>query len=1015
MTAKRAARHSVVTVYVVALAFIAAVLVTATLMGLESRRAALADNQSQAERYLAGAEAALNRSLLSIDMLVAGMGTLLQGSTSAQLAQQAQDPQLTLLIQRAASQNVGVRYLAYLDPQLRVLNSSHRRGAELDLKLPEDFARRLSQSPNSTLVVSGPATSALTTQRVLFFGRKQGLADQSHALVVVEVGMDSFSTILNQGADIRGLEVTLEADKGPLLTSLPPRDDLVGKVIEPRLSEAGSDGVARELPARLSGATGLVMARPTLQRNLIIAASIPRTSMLQEWRRERNLVMAVAGAFVVMILAAAAFVHLQLRRQQRDRTELLRAKSQLDQALESMVDGFVLLDAQNKVLAWNNRFVDLFPWTRAVIGVGVPFRELLDLTFKELKEGGVAVAQEDDWLAMSPADLAQSRAEHDLTLPGGQSIHLVRSPTPDGGTVCVFQDITEKRQNLADIVHGKAQLQATLDALPDQMLEVGLDGHCFLSHIPRHAISALQLAQPLGRTLTELLPAEAANEVMAAVRDAYISGHSRGRQFERRAAQGTSWFEISVSRKPVGEGADARFIVILRNISEAKSATREIEHLAFYDTLTTLPNRRLLLHRLQVCIDNNARHSRQGALLFLDLDDFKRVNDAYGQTVGDEMLRQVALRLQQVVGEKGTLARLAGDEFVIMLENLSHDHALALVQTRAVADHVLSRIAEPFTLTRATHHSTCSIGACLFGGEQRSLEDLLKQADIAMYYAKDAGGNEVRFFEPAMKTTVTARATLDSELHEALKHNQFVLHYQPQVNGQGQVVGAEALIRWQHPVRGLLPPAGFIEVAEQTGLIVPIGLWALEEACRQLDRWSRDARYADLILSVNVSARQFRRHDFAEEVRNVLIRTGANPTRLKLELTESLLHDKVNETISKMKSLAAIGIQFSMDDFGTGFSSLSYMAQLPLNQLKIDKFFVHCIGINAKVELIIQTIIGMARNLDLEVVAEGVETGAQLAFLQTHGCNLCQGYLFGKPMTLPHFEAQFERRLASIR
>lgn len=1014
MNAVRAARHSLVTVYAVALAFIAAVLVTATLMTLETRRAALADNQSQAERYLAGAEAALNRSLLSIDMLVAGLGAPLQGSTAAQLTQQAQDPQLTLLIQRTVSQNVGVRFLAYLDPQLRVLNSSHRRGAQLDVKLPADFARRLAELPNSTLVVSGPATSALATQRVLYFGRKVGLADQSYALVVVEVGMDSFSTILSQGSDIRGLQVTLEADNGPLLTSLPPRDDLIGKMIEPRLTEAGSDGVARELPARLSGAMGMVMARPTLQRNLIIAASIPQADMLADWRRERNLVMAVAGAFVFMILAAAAFVHLQLRRQQRDQAELLQAKSQLDQALESMVDGFVLLDAQNKVLAWNSRFVDLFPWTRTVIGVGVPFRELLDLTLKELKEGGVAVA-EKDWLSMSAADLEEAEAEHDLTLPGGQSIHLVRSPTPDGGTVCVFHDITEKRQNLADIVHGKAQLQATLDALPDQMLEVGLDGHCFLSHIPRHAVSALQLAQPLGRTLTELLPAEAANEVMAAVRDAYISGYSKGRQFERRAAQGTSWFEISVSRKPVGEGADARFIVILRNISEAKSATREIEHLAFYDTLTTLPNRRLLLHRLQVCIDNNARHSRQGALLFLDLDDFKRVNDAYGQTVGDDMLRQVALRLQQVVGEKGTLARLAGDEFVIMLENLSHDHALALVQTRAVADHVLARIAEPFELTRATHHSTCSIGACLFGGEQRSLEDLLKQADIAMYYAKDAGGNEVRFFEPAMKTTVTARATLDSELHEALKHNQFVLHYQPQVNGQGQVVGAEALIRWQHPVRGLLPPAGFIEVAEQTGLIVPIGLWALEEACRQLDRWSHDARYADLILSVNVSARQFRRHDFAEEVRNVLIRTGANPARLKLELTESLLHDKVNETISKMKSLAAIGIQFSMDDFGTGFSSLSYMAQLPLNQLKIDKFFVHCIGINAKVELIIQTIIGMARNLDLEVVAEGVETGAQLAFLQTHGCNLCQGYLFGKPMTLPHFEAQFERRLASIR
>lgn len=1004
-------RRALLAVYGVALVFITAVLVTATLMTVDMRRVALVNGQERAERYVAGAEAALNRSLLSIDMLIAGMGELLEGSSSTQVGQTAASSNVTLLLQRMVSQNVAVRYLAYLDPQSRVLNSSDRRGAQLDVRLPAEFVSRLGLVPRGTLVVSHPALSALTSQRVLYFGRRIALTDGGFVFVIAEARLPTLTEILAQGADIPGLEVTLEADNGPLLASLPPRDDLVGRPIEPRLSETDSGSAPRAMATRLGGAPGLVAMRPSLQRNLIIAASLSQEAMLRDWRRERNLVLSVASVFVLMILAAAAFVHLQLRRQWRDRAAVLESKGRLDQALESMVDGFVLLDPHGRLLAWNNRFVEIFPWTRPSIAVGVPFRLLIDLTFQRLRDGGITVAQ-NAWLAH---DLLRERGqqhEQELTLPGGQSVVVVRSPTPDGGIVCVFRDITEKRQHLADIVHGKAQLQATLDALPDELLEVGLDGQCFQCHTPRNAASALNVAQPVGRTLTELLPTDGANAVMASLREAYVSGFAKGRQFERRAAQGTSWFEVSASRKPVGEGADARFIVILRNITETKSATREIEHLAFYDTLTSLPNRRLLLHRLQACIDNNARSHRQGALLFLDLDDFKRVNDAHGQPIGDEMLRQVAARLQSVLAEGGTLARLAGDEFVILLENLSHDHALALLHTRAVADHVLAQIAEPFMLARSAHHSTCSIGACLFGGEQRSLEDLLKQADIAMYYAKSSGGNAVRFFEPAMKTTVTARATLDSELHVALKERQFVLHYQPQVNRQGQVVGVEALIRWQHPVRGMVPPAGFIELAEQTGLIVPIGMWALEESCRQLERWSQDPGYSHLQISVNVSARQFRRDDFADEVRNVLIRTGAHPSRLKLELTESLLHDQVSETISKMKSLAAIGIQFSMDDFGTGFSSLSYMAQLPLNQLKIDKFFVHCIGINPKVELIIQTIIGMAANLDLEVVAEGVETGAQLAFLHTHGCNLSQGYLFGKPMTLAQFEAQLKRRLA---
>ena len=328
---------------------------------------------------------------------------------------------------------------------------------------------------------------------------------------------------------------------------------------------------------------------------------------------------------------------------------------------------------------------------------------------------------------------------------------------------------------------------------------------------------------------------------------------------------------------------------------------------------------------------------------------------------------------------------------------------------------MLAELGRPIQLPAMTYHGTCSIGATLISASSASLDDLLKQADIAMFHAKTAGGDVLRFFEVDMQTTVNARASLESELRAALKaRGQFLLHYQPQVTTEGRVVGAEVLIRWLHPQRGLIPPAAFIDVAEETGLISPIGLWALEQACKQLDEWSTHPRRRHLTLAVNVSARQFRKEDFADKVREVLIRTGADPSKLKLELTESLLHDEVAETIRKMKSLAAIGIRFSMNDFGTGYSSLSYMAQLPLHQIKIDKFFVSGIGTNPKIELIVQTLIGMAANLDLEVVAEGVETQAQLDFLTRNGCRVCQGFLFGRPQPVEVLESQLDTELIPL-
>ena len=989
--------------YGVAGLFVVAVLAAGMLMTWKLREMAISDSQGQAIRFVGGAEAALNRNLLGVDLLLASMGELLKPSSAGSVLADAAQPPVSQLMRVSARQNLLVRYIAFLNAQGEVVASSERRGSQLAIRLPAGFLELVLAQPAPTLVISSPIVSASTSQRVVYFARGVQLIDGSQLVAVAEVQLSLLTTILTQGADIDGLEVTLEQEGGHMLASVPPRDDLSGRPILPAISESTSESGPVQMAARLSGAPAIVVARPTLHRNLVIVASIPLHAVLQEWRGQRAFILGAALLFISMIGLVSVLAHVHLRRQ-------WRSKATLDQALESMVDGFVLLDPNDRVVTWNRRFVDLFPWARDVVGPAVSFERITEKGEGQLEIRSAALAPEPTALP-NREDLKPVPGERELILSSGLIIQAIKSRTPEGGLVCVYHDVTERRRHIADIIDGKAQLQATLDALPDVLLELGLDGRCHRFQSPRFADPCIDVAEPVGLLISEMLPPDAAGEVMAAVQESYVSGLSSGRQFERHAAQGTAWFEMSVSRKAIGEGADARFIVIVRNITERKSAAREIEHLAFYDGLTGLPNRPMLLHRLKAAIDHNIRGSRHGALLFLDLDHFKTLNDAQGRIMGNLLLKQVAIRLLSLVRDGDTVARLSGDEFVVLLENLNEDRAVAALQTKALGEAMLLAVSEPFQLSGYSHRGTCSIGATLFSDEALSLEELLKQADIAMYYTKTDGGNALRFFETAMQTSITARATLEAELHAAMAAKEFTLHYQRQVDAAGQVVGAEVLIRWQHPNRGLVPPAGFIELAETTGLIIPMGLWVLEQACFQLERWSHHPKRRELKLAVNVSARQFRSNDFTDQVREILIRTGADPSKLKLELTESLLQDKVAETVRKMKSLAAIGIEFSMDDFGTGYSSLSYMTQLPLHQVKIDKFFVQSIGLSPKVELIIQTIIGMAQSLDLGVVAEGVETREQLEFLQKNGCKFFQGYLFGKPMEFDKLERELDTNM----
>jgi diguanylate cyclase (GGDEF)-like protein/PAS domain S-box-containing protein len=453
-----------------------------------------------------------------------------------------------------------------------------------------------------------------------------------------------------------------------------------------------------------------------------------------------------------------------------------------------------------------------------------------------------------------------------------------------------------------------------------------------------------------------------------------------------------------------GPGAGAEYYVgTFSDITARKAAEEEINRLAFYDPLTRLPNRRLLIDRLHQARGASDRSGFHGAILFIDLDHFKRLNDTRGHDIGDRLLIDVATRLQSCIRTEDTVARLGGDEFVVMLEDLDTDAAEAATKVETVANKILCALNQPYYLKGRYYEGSSSIGVTLFRGQDASVDDLLRQADVALYRAKDSGRGAVCFFDPEMQALLNARAELETDLRNAIARRELCLYYQPQVDARGRVFGAEALLRWLHPQRGMVAPGEFIPFAEECGLIVPMGRWVIETACAQLKSWESRPLTRELQLAVNISAHQFLQDDFVEETLHLVHASRIAPARLKLELTESALIDNLDAAIEKIRTLKAAGIGLSLDDFGTGYSSLAYLRHLPLDQLKIDRSFVSDVT-SENGAAIARTIIDMGRNLGLGVIAEGVETLEQYEFLDRHGCHCYQGYLFSRPLPATDFE-----------
>ncbi|MGZ3183978.1 MAG: bifunctional diguanylate cyclase/phosphodiesterase [Telluria sp.] len=709
--------------------------------------------------------------------------------------------------------------------------------------------------------------------------------------------------------------------------------------------------------------------------------------------------LASADAQQAETAAQLRSLNAELERRVEERTaEVQRAGVLLDAIVENIPVMVTLQDAASLRYRHINRAAEvLLPAGRSAC---------LGKTPAEVLPAAAAAGQDALARAVLAAGAPQQR-ETAASAADGQPLLLRQNAlllrTPDGlpeYVLTVTVDITAARRAEEDL-----RLAATAFDAQEPMLITDAQRRIVRANRAFQLMSGYAAAELVGQTPRLLGSGRHDADFYARMWEAIGARDMwQGELWNRRRSgeQYPCWATISAIRGP--DGQVLNYVAVYTDITQQKRSEEEIRRLAFYDVLTGLPNRRLLMDRLQHAVAGCARTGQAGALMFLDLDNFKTLNDTLGHDQGDELLRQVGARLPGCVREGDTVARLGGDEFVVMLESLDGVLAHAALQAEAVALKVQAALNEPYELAGRSYRCTPSIGITLFGNHHTHVEEIFKHADLAMYEAKGSGRNAVRFFEPRMQDLISQHAALEAQLRGALQNGEFEVYYQPQVDAAGRVVGAEALLRWRQAGAALVQPDAFIGLAEETGLIVPIGQWVLEAACRQLAAWAGDAALAGLPVAVNVSARQFQHVRFVDQLVRTLSETGANPRLLKLELTESLLLDHAPEMSARIDALRRLGILIALDDFGVGYSSLSYLRRLQLDQLKIDRAFVRNVAADVGDAAIARTIVTLAQTLGLAVVAEGVETEQQRNALARQGCTVYQGFLYAEPLPVEAFE-----------
>ncbi len=675
-----------------------------------------------------------------------------------------------------------------------------------------------------------------------------------------------------------------------------------------------------------------------------------------------------------------------------DITESILAQSDLRAVLAESVDAIWIADDAGKVAFANPAALKL---------TGHTFDELQQQSFFET----IAEKSREE-LAVYLEQLENKKfIRHEWELKGRNGsmiwLELTIGKLTDGRYLAFGRDLTETKRTDAEL----RKLFQAVEQNPESILICNVSGNIEYVNQAFLTKTGYERAEVIGKNPRILHSGKTPPDYYRAMWQSLLNGDKWQGELYNRTKDGTEFIDFAtISPIHQADGRISHFVSIQANITDNKLGEARIHDLAFFDQLTGLPNKILMEDRLNQILTINSRTGEHGALLFIDLDHFKNVNDTLGHHMGDQMLKMAAKCLLNCVQACDAVARFGGDEFIVLLSGLDADETTAAKSAAAAAYRILDALDQIYQLGDAQMHSTASIGVTLFQGADTNAAELLKQADMAMYQSKEGGRNSVRFFDPSLELEMKQRTNMEEDLRQAIDKEQFSLYYQPQFNHQRELIGAEVLIRWIHPIRGVISPAVFIPFAEENGSILAIGEWVLRTACLQLTKWEQQADFPAVSLAVNVSAFQFKQPNFVDSVCQTLVHTGANARHLKLELTESMLIENLEEIIEKMVILKKLGISFSLDDFGTGYSSLSFLKRLPLTQLKIDQSFVKHVLSDANDATIARTIVTLAHSLGLSVIAEGVETEEQKDFLFNAGCHDYQGYLYSRPLPLAEFE-----------
>ncbi|AFU46172.1 PAS/PAC and Chase sensor-containing diguanylate cyclase/phosphodiesterase [Acidovorax sp. KKS102] len=718
----------------------------------------------------------------------------------------------------------------------------------------------------------------------------------------------------------------------------------------------------------------------------------------------------LAAALVSLLLASTVALLVRQRTLALVRAQLSdEARRESEERFRALFNqatvGVAQVDsATGQFVRVNQRYADI---------LGYSPQELVGMTFQSLTHPDDLAADLAHVRRLQSGDVPEYRLEKRYIHKDGHEVwgdltvsSMWASGSAPGYHIAVVQDITARKRMEENLRANEQRLRSILERLPMGLCLVQDDGLISFRNA-RYVQICGYTQEEVPDTNTWWQRAYPDATEREAIRQRLLDTSHQGiiplAEYTIRCADG-KYKPVEIS----GIFVEGGRLITMQDLSERKAAEEEINQLAYYDPLTRLPNRRLLMDRLQQALATSARHHRSGALLMLDLDNFKTVNETRGHDRGDALLLQVAHRLRSCVHEDDTVARQGGDEFVVVLEDLGDSPEEAAARAEDVGQRILGVLREPYQIDGDAHHSSLSMGVTIYSGTRETVDELLKRADLALYQAKNAGRDTLRFYDPQMQAVVSARATLELDMRVGLAQGQFELYYQPQID-HGRIIGAEALLRWRHPRDGFISPAHFIPLAEETGLILPLGEWVLQAACRRLAAWAQQPDLATLSLAVNVSPRQFHQTGFVAQVLAALAGAGVDGHQLKLEMTEGLLLQDVEDTIDKMGQLRGYGVGFSLDDFGTGYSSLSYLKRLPLDQLKIDQSFVRDVLTDPNDAAIARTVVALGTSLGLRVIAEGVETEAQREFLERHHCHAWQGFLLSPPVAVAEFEALVRR------